>query len=275
MTSPVALVTGGSSGIGERTALRLRAAGFEVYAVARRVDRMAGLAGDGVTTFAMDVTDDASMVAGVDRIIAERGRLDVLVNNAGYGSYGAVEDVPLEEARRQFDVNVFGLARLTQLVLPHLRERGAGRIINISSIGGKFYEPLGAWYHATKFAVEGFSDSLRVELAPFGIDVVLIEPGPIRTEWNEISRESLTETSRGGAYEEMAAGVRQVLERADTSRLMSSGPDVVARKIVKAATTRNPRARYPVGRNAGTILRARRLLPDAAFDRIVSRMYLS
>jgi NAD(P)-dependent dehydrogenase (short-subunit alcohol dehydrogenase family) len=236
---------------------------------------MAALAQAGVTTFAMDVTDDASMVAGVDRIIAERGRLDVLVNNAGYGSYGAVEDVPLEEARRQFDVNVFGLARLTQLVLPHLRERGAGRIINISSIGGKFYEPLGAWYHATKFAVEGFSDSLRVELAPFGIDVVLIEPGPIRTEWNEISRESLTETSRGGAYEEMAAGVRQVLERADTSRLMSSGPDVVARKIVKAATTRNPRARYPVGRNAGTILRARRLLPDAAFDRIVSRMYLS
>jgi NAD(P)-dependent dehydrogenase (short-subunit alcohol dehydrogenase family) len=280
MTSRVALVTGGSSGIGERTALRLRAAGFEVYAVARRVDRMAALERDGVTTFAMDVTDDASMVAGVDRVISERGRLDVLVNNAGYGSYGAVEDVPLDEARRQFEVNVFGLARLTQLVTPHLRgpdglDQRTRRIINISSIGGKFYEPLGAWYHATKFAVEGFSDSLRVELAPFGIDVVLIEPGPIRTEWNEISRESLTETSRGGAYEEMAQSVRAVLERADTSRLMSSGPDVVARKIVKAATARNPRARYPVGRNAGTILRARRLLPDAAFDRIVSRMYLS
>ena len=154
------------------------------------------------------------------------------------------------------------------------REPRAGRIVNISSIGGKFYEPLGAWYHATKFAVEGFSDSLRVELAPFGIEVVLVEPGPIRTEWNEISRESLTETSRGGAYEEMAGQVRGVLERADTSRLMSSGPGVVARKIVRAATTRRPRARYPVGRNAGTILLARRLLPDRVFDAVVRRMYL-
>ena len=271
---PVALVTGGSSGIGEKTALRLRKGGFEVYAVARRVDRMTALEQAGVTTFAMDVTDDDSMVSGVERIIADRGRLDVLVNNAGYGSYGAVEDVPIDEARRQFEVNVFGLARLTQLVTPHMRAQASGRIINISSIGGKFYEPLGAWYHATKFAVEGFSDSLRIELAPFGIDVVLIEPGPIRTEWNEISRESLTETSRGGAYEEMAGNVRQVLERADTSRLMSSPPGVVARKIVKAATTGNPRARYPVGRNAGTILRARRMLPDGAFDAVVRRMYL-
>jgi len=274
----VALVTGASSGIGEQAALRLRKAGFTVYAVARRVERMAALEQAGVLTFAMDVTDDESMVAGVKRIIAEQGRVDVLVNNAGYGSYGAVEDVPIDEARRQFEVNVFGLARLVQLVTPHMRELttedGTRRIINISSIGAKFYEPLGAWYHATKFAVEGFSDSLRIELAPFGIDVVLIEPGPIRTEWNTISRESLTETSRGGAYEQMGTSVRAVLEHADSSRLMSSGPGVVARKIVKAATARNPRARYPVGRNAGTILLARRLLPDRAFDAIVSRMYL-
>jgi NAD(P)-dependent dehydrogenase (short-subunit alcohol dehydrogenase family) len=274
MTPRVALVTGGSSGIGEQTALRLKQDGFEVYAVARRVDRMDRLQQQGIHVFGMDVTDDASMVSGVARVVDEQGRIDVLVNNAGYGSYGAVEDVPLDEARRQFDVNVFGLARLTQLVTPHMRAQGSGRIINISSIGGKFYEPLGAWYHAAKFAVEGFSDSLRIELAPFGIDVVIIEPGPIRTEWNEISRESLTLTSKGGAYEEMATGVRQVLERADTSKLMSSTADVVAKKIVKAATVRNPRARYPVGRNAGTIVRARRLLPDAAFDAIVKRMYL-
>jgi len=270
----VALVTGASSGIGESIALHLVESGWTVYAVARRVERMAALEARGVITFAMDVTDDASMVAGVKRIVGEHGRLDVLVNNAGYGSYGAVEDVPIDEARRQFEVNVFGLARLTQLVTPHMREQGSGRIINISSIGGKFYEPLGAWYHATKFAVEGFSDSLRIELAPFGIDVVLIEPGPIRTEWNTISRESLTETSRGGAYEEMGAGVRKVLERADTSKLMSSGPGVVARKIVKAATTGHPRARYPVGRNAGSILAARRLLPDRVFDAVVKQMYL-
>ena len=200
--SKVALVTGASSGIGEETARLLHEAGFTTYAVARRVDRMAGLADAGVHTFAMDVTDDASMTAGVLRVLDEQGRVDVLVNNAGYGSYGAVEDVPIEEARRQFEVNVFGLARLTQLVTPTMREQGSGRIINVSSIGGKFYEPLGAWYHATKFAVEGFSDSLRLELAPFGIHVVIIEPGPIITEWNTISRDSLTEVSRGGAYEE-------------------------------------------------------------------------
>ena len=170
--------------------------------------------------FGMDVTDDESMVSGVQRIIDERGRIDVLVNNAGYGSYGAVEDVPLDEARRQFEVNVFGLARMCQLVIPHMRAQKSGRIINISSIGGKFYEPLGAWYHATKFAVEGFSDSLRLELAPFGIDVVIIEPAAIRTEWNEISRDSLTATSAGGAYEEMAVQVARVMERADKSRLL-------------------------------------------------------
>src|SRR5512139_3357829 len=189
----VALVTGGSSGIGECTVRELLDAGFTVYAVARRVERMQPLADAGAHVFAMDVTDDASMVSGVQRIIGEQGRIDVLVNNAGYGSYGAVEDVPIDEARRQFEVNVFGLARLTQLVTPHMREQGSGRIINISSIGGKFYEPFGAWYHATKFAVEGFSDSLRLELKPFGVDVVIIEPGPIITEWNEIARDSLLE----------------------------------------------------------------------------------
>ncbi len=272
MTTRVALVTGGSSGIGEQTALRLRDAGFTTYAVARRVDRMETLARGGVTTFAMDVTDDASMVAGVERVIADHGRLDVLVNNAGYGSYGSVEDVPIDEARRQFEVNVFGLARLIQLVTPQMRAQASGRIINVSSIGGKFYEPLGAWYHATKFAVEGLSDSLRVELAPYGIRVVIIEPGPIRTEWNTISRESLVEVSRGTAYEDQAEKVRSRMEKADQP-MTSSGPEVVAHKIVKAATTSRPKPRYPVGRGAGTIMGARRVLPDRAFDRIVKRLY--
>ena len=269
----VALVTGASSGIGEQTALQLADAGFTVYGVARRVDRMTSLADRGVHAFGMDVTDDASMTAGVQRVLDEQGRIDVLVNNAGYGSYGAVEDVPIDEARRQFEVNVFGLARLTQLVTPAMRAQGSGRIVNISSIGGKFYEPLGAWYHATKFAVEGFSDSLRIELAPYGIDVVIIEPGPILTEWNEISRQSLTDTSAGGAYEAQAAKVRGVLERADRGR-SASKPAVVAKKIVHAATTSHPRPRYPVGRGAGTILRARKLLGDRAFDAIVKRIYL-
>ena len=278
MTTRVALVTGASSGIGEQTALRLQEAGFEVYAVARRVERMQGLAAAGIHVFAMDVTDDASMTSGVQRVIDEQGRIDVLVNNAGYGSYGAVEDVPIDEARRQFEVNVFGLARLTQLVTPHMRAQATeelaqrSRIVNVSSVGGKFYEPLGAWYHATKFAVEGFSDSLRIELAPFGIDVIIIEPGPIKTEWNEISRDSLVDVSRGGAYEEQAAKVSRVMARADRPP-MASKPDVVAKKIVSAVQANTPRARYPVGRGAGTLVRARRLLPDSAFDYVVKGAY--
>jgi NAD(P)-dependent dehydrogenase (short-subunit alcohol dehydrogenase family) len=267
----VALVTGGSSGIGERAAIRLQEAGFTTYAVARRVDRMQELAEAGVTTFAMDVTDDASMTAGIERIVGEHGRFDVLVNNAGYGSYGAVENVPIDEARRQFEVNVFGLARLIQLVTPQMREQQSGRIINISSVGGKFYEPMGAWYHATKFAVEGFSDSLRLELAPYGIRVVIVEPGPIRTEWNELARAHLVSSSAGTPYARQAEGGRARMESGDGP--MMSGPDVVGRKIARAATARRPRSRYPVGRGAGSVVTARRLLPDRAMDAVISRLY--
>src|SRR3954454_12700579 len=188
-----AIVTGASAGIGEATCLALQRKGFRVFAVARRAERMAHLADRGIVPVSADVTDDTSLVALVDRVVAETGRVDVLVNNAGYGSYGALEEVPMEEARRQFDVNVFGLARLTQLVLPHMRAQRSGRIINVSSVGGKIWEPLGAWYHATKFAVEGLSDSLRVELRPHGIDVVVIQPGAIKTEWASISADNLRE----------------------------------------------------------------------------------
>jgi NAD(P)-dependent dehydrogenase (short-subunit alcohol dehydrogenase family) len=268
----VALVTGASSGIGEDTARLLHERGFTVYAVARRLEPMRELAELGVRVFGMDVTDDASVTAGVEKIIAETGRIDVLVNNAGYGSYGSVEDVPLDEARHQFEVNVFGLARLIQLIVPHMRAQGSGRIINISSIGGKIYEPLGGWYHATKFAVEGLSDSLRIELRPFGISVVLIEPGPIRTEWNAIARQNMAKTSAGGAYAGQAAVMTRVFEGVDASG-RASRPIVVARKIVKAATASRPSARYPVGRGAGTIVRARKLLPDRAFDMIITRMF--
>ena len=268
----VALVTGASSGIGEHAARELRRKGFTVYAVARRLEPMAALEAEGVTTFSMDVTDDASMTAGIDRIISEQGRIDVLVNNAGYGSYGAVEDVPLDEGRRQFEVNLFGLARLVQLVTPHMRSQGGGRIINVSSIGGRIYEPLGAWYHATKFAVEGLSDSLRIELKPFGIDVVIIQPGPILTEWNAIARESLVERSATGAYAAQARAVARVLQAADAPG-RGSTPDVVGRKIALAATTAHPKARYPVGRGAGTIIGARTVLPDRAFDALVGRAF--
>jgi NAD(P)-dependent dehydrogenase (short-subunit alcohol dehydrogenase family) len=204
----VTLVTGASSGIGEATARALLHAGHTVYAGARRVERMQGLAGHGAKLLALDVTDDASMQAAIAAIERNEGRLDALVNNAGYGSYGSLEEVPLEEGRRQFEVNVFGLARLTQLVLPLMRRQRRGRIVNVTSIGGKIHEPFGSWYHATKFAVEGLSDCLRMELARHGIDVIVIEPGAIRTEWAGISREILLRYSGDGPYRARCAAAR-------------------------------------------------------------------
>ena len=271
--SKTALVTGASSGIGEATARRLHDLGYTVYAAARRVERMADLEAMGVRVLRLDVTDDASMTSGVERILDEHGRIDVLVNNAGYGSYGAVEDVPLDEARRQFEVNVFGLARLTQLVTPAMRQQGSGRIINISSVGAVIYEPFGAWYHATKFAVDGLSDSLRVELAPFGIDVVIVRPAGILTEWNQIARDGLLESAKGGAYEQMAGSAARRLASVD-NKVLSSGPRTVAKTIVKAATASRPRSAYATGRGARMVMASRRLLPDRAFDAVISRAYL-
>lgn len=268
----VALITGASSGIGEATALELVRRGFTVYGAARRVDRMAGLAADGVHVLEMDVTDDASITSGVERILREQGRIDVLVNNAGYGSYGALEDVPLEEARRQFEVNVFGLARLTQLVLPHMRAQRSGRIVNVSSIGGKFYEPLGAWYHATKFAVEGMSDSLRLELAPHGVHVIVIEPGTIRTEWGSIAAASAIARSGATAYERQAKRLATVYDIADRPGV-GTPPRVVGVAIARAVTARRPRIRYVVPFAAKAILLLRRILSDRAFDWVILRAY--
>lgn len=260
----VALVTGASSGIGEATAVALHEAGYTVYAAARRVARMEGLAARGVKVMAMDVTEDESMVAGVEQVIAETGRIDVLVNNAGYGSYGAFEDVPLTEGRYQFEVNVFGLARLVQLVVPHMRKAGSGRIVNVSSVGGRIYEPLGGWYHSTKFAVEGLSDSLRLELKPFGIDVVVIQPGGIKTEWGGIALENLEKTSGDGAYRDQAKALAGLFSQTDRG----SEPKVIADVIVKAAQAKRPKTRYAAGFGARPILFARRVLSDRAFDAV-------
>ncbi|MGO9308476.1 MAG: oxidoreductase [Spirochaetia bacterium] len=272
MERKVALVTGASSGIGESTAQEMHKAGFMVYAAARRVQKMRPLAEAGMTVLEMDLTEDASILGGVRRIQKEHGRLDVLVNNAGYGSYGAVEDVPLSEARRQIEVNLFALARLSQLVIPGMREARSGRIINVSSMGGKFGEPLGAWYHAAKFAVEGFSDSLRMELAPFDIQVVVIEPGAIRTEWSRITVEHLLEASRGGAYSAQARRYASLLDAPMLSR-RASPPSVIGRTILRAATARRPRTRYVVGSMAGTTMFMRRMLPDRTFDSLLIGMY--
>lgn len=176
-------------------AQELKSAGFKVYTAARRVDRMADLEKDGITPVALDLTRDGSIAACVNTILSKEKSIDVLVNSAGYGSYGAIEDVPLEEGRRQFEVNLFGMARLIRLVTPAMREQHYEKIVNISSMGGKIWTKFGGWYHATKYAVEGLSDCLRMELQPFGIDVVVVEPGGIKTDWGLIAAENLKKTS--------------------------------------------------------------------------------
>jgi NAD(P)-dependent dehydrogenase (short-subunit alcohol dehydrogenase family) len=266
------LVTGASAGIGLATAHELLADGWTVYAAARRIERMAQLEQHGARLLAMDVTDDASLLAGVQRIAHEAGQLDALVNNAGYGSYGAVEDVPLSEARMQFEVNVFGLARLTQLVLPLMRAQRRGRIVNVSSMGGKIYEPLGAWYHATKFAVEGFSDSLRLELAPHGIDVIVIQPGGIMTEWGSIAVKKLLATSGSTAYAPQAQRHARVLAGSEGAGT-GSPPEVIARLISRALRERRPRTRYSAGAGAKELLLLRKWTSDRAFDWILTALF--
>ncbi len=268
-----ALVTGASSGIGEATVRALLADGFTVYAAARRLDRMAPLAAAGAKLLSLDLTDDASIVAAMATIQAA-GRLDVLVNNAGYGSYGALEDVPMAEARRQCEVNLFGLARLCQLALPMMRARKSGKIVNVTSVGGKMWEPFGAWYHATKFAVEGLSDCLRMEVAPFGIDVIVIEPGAIRTEWSGIASDGLLRMSGATAYGPAARQLAKLHAGANASRL-SSPPEVVARTIAKSVRADRPRTRYATGGGARTILFLRRILSDRMFDGLMRRIAAS
>jgi NAD(P)-dependent dehydrogenase (short-subunit alcohol dehydrogenase family) len=263
----IVLITGASSGIGEETVKCLMTAGYTVYAGARRLDRMKSLADAGARLLALDVTDDGSMTAAVKTVMQETGRIDVLINNAGYGSYGALEDVPPEEARRQFDVNIFGLARLTQLVLPAMRTQRSGRIVNTSSIGGKFGEPFGCWYHATKFAVEGLSDSLRMELHPLGIDVVVIQPGATHSEWAKIAHDSLIKSSGDGPYGKAASAHAKMMEAGHQGSIPAP-PSAVAKSIVQAVQSRNPKTRYATGGLARTMLLMRRVLSDRAFDAV-------
>jgi NAD(P)-dependent dehydrogenase (short-subunit alcohol dehydrogenase family) len=270
MTTKIALVTGGSSGIGEATALALAQTGYTVYAGARRVERMQHLKEYEIRPLALDVTNDESMQFAVSQILASEGCIDVLVNNAGYGSYGALEDVPLSEARSQFEVNVFGAARLTQLVLPQMRKQRSGTIVNITSMGGKIYTPLGSWYHATKFALEATSDCLRMELRPFGINVVVIEPGGIQTEWGGIAAEKVRTVSSTGPYASQGNAVAEALSSESTQR-RSSPPELIAKTIAKAVSTRRPKTRYAVGYGAKPLIFLHAVLPNRWFDAFILR----
>lgn len=268
-----ALVTGASAGIGEAVARRLLKEGYIVYAAARRVDRMATLEAAGARTLRLDVTEDDSILAAIARVRDESGRLDALVNNAGYGSYGALEEVAMEEARRQFEVNLFGAARLIQLALPMMRAQKRGRIVNISSIGGKFGEPFGSWYHASKYALEGLSDCLRQELHPLGIRVIVIEPGAIRTEWAGIAGEHLARASAGGPYAPWAMPHAQTLSDSHAIDSFASDPAIVARTVARSLRACRPRTRYATGGGAKTFMALTWLLSDRVKDRLVRRMF--
>lgn len=272
MSSKVVLVTGASSGIGAATASRLVIAGYTVYGAARRVERISEL--PGVIPIEMDVTDEAQVSAAVEGIMSEQGRLDVLVNNAGFAQYGPVEEVSIDAARYQFEVNLFGLGRLTQLVIPHMREQGSGTIVNISSMGGRIYTPLGAWYHATKHALEGWSDCLRVELKPLGIDVIIIEPGSITTEFTEVVTQHSSELPSATAsspYRDLTEKVTRTMADPDFVK-KSSPPTVIADTILTALSTSKPKSRYMAGYLAKPMWALRRFGGDGLYDRAVARI---
>jgi short-subunit dehydrogenase len=229
---------------------------------------MRGLEDLGATALEMDITRDEDIVAAVDRITAEQGGIDILINNAGFGMYGAMEDTTLDDARYQFEVNLFGLARLTQLALPYMREQGAGKIVNISSMGGKIYTPLGSWYHATKHALEGWSDCLRLELAPFGIDVIIIEPGAIQTEFGDVMVGPMLERSGSSAYADLAQRVASAT-RDSYADGKASPPSLIAGVISTAVETDRPRIRYAAGKYARPVMALRRWFGDRIYDRVI------
>lgn len=262
----VAIVTGASAGIGEEISKALRENGWVVYAGARRLERMEPLRREGVHILRLDLTEEKSIFNFVNQVLETENKIDLLVNNAGYGSYGPVEIVPLEEAKKQFEVNLFGLARLTQLVLPKMRTERKGTIINVSSIGGSFGEPHGAWYHATKFALEGFSDCLRMELKQFGISVVIVKPGAILTEWSSIAQKNLLSVAKGTAYEPMVERHSRMLQKYDGN---GSKPSLIAKLILKIVSHPHPKARYAIGSGAKPMLFLRRILSDQLFDSLM------
>jgi NAD(P)-dependent dehydrogenase (short-subunit alcohol dehydrogenase family) len=268
------LVTGCSSGIGRATAERLARSGWTVYASARRLESMDGLEEAGCRLLRLDVTDESSMQAAVEKIERAEGAVGALVNNAGYSLSGAVESVTLEDARRQFETNVFGLAHLTQLVLPAMRREGWGRIVNVSSMGGRLTFPGGGWYHATKHAVEALSDALRFEVQGFGIDVVVIEPGLIRTDFAETAVGSIPVGDEPyGRFNAAVGAATAGAYDGFYGRRLGGRPDTVARTIERALSAKRPRTRYRVTPSAKLFLTLRRLLPDRGWDALVGRTY--
>jgi NAD(P)-dependent dehydrogenase (short-subunit alcohol dehydrogenase family) len=268
--SKAVLITGCSSGIGRATAMRLAGAGWTVYATARRPETLFELEAAGCRTLALDVTDEQSMQAVVAEIERAEGAVGVLINNAGYSQSGAIETVPLQAVRRQFETNVFGLVRLTQLVLPKMRAQRWGKIVNVGSMGGRLSFPGGGHYHATKHALEAISDALRFELRGFGIDVILLEPGLITTEFGEAATASMADTELSGEdpYATFNTTVGAVTKGAydGPMKLLGGGPDRVAKVIERALKRRRPPARITITPSAKVTIAMRRVMPDRLWD---------
>lgn len=262
----VVLVTGASSGIGKAIAEFLADKGYYVYASARSRNKLETMRSKNLEPLQLDVTDGDAVRAAVEQIKASKGRLDILINNAGYGIYGTVEGLTQEQVRRAFDVNVFGLGQVTQAVLPLMRAQGSGTIVNMSSVVGKVSMPVLGWYAATKHAVEGLTDALRLEVKPFGINVVMIEPGSISTGFEDTAMATLAECSDPECYTDMRDGFGKIIRNGYAS---APGPQVVVDQVYKAITARNPKARYTAGRDATMFIAMKGLLSDGLFDRMV------
>jgi len=282
--SKAVLITGCSSGIGRATARRLAAGGWTVYATARRPESIADLEAAGCRTLALDMTDESSMVAAARTVEETHGAVGVLINNAGYSQSGAIETVPIEAVRRQFETNVFGLARLTQLVLPRMRDQRWGKIVNLGSMGGKLVFPGGGWYHATKHALEAVSDALRFEVRGFGIDVILLEPGLITTEFGNAAVASMSEVD-GPPVDDAAAGADPYAKFNATVgaatqgayeaplRLLGAGPERVAKVIERSISKRRAPTRVTITPSAKLAIPSRRLLPDRAWDALMRAQF--
>jgi NADP-dependent 3-hydroxy acid dehydrogenase YdfG len=275
-SSKAVLITGCSSGIGEATARRLAGSGWTVYATARDADKLSDLREAGCKTLSLDVEDEDSMKAAVAEVEQAEGAVGVLVNNAGYSQSGAVESVSIDKVRKQFETNVFGLVRMTQLVLPGMRRQGYGRIVNMSSMGGKLVFPGGGYYHATKYAVEAISDALRFEVKGFGVDVILVEPGLIVTNFGGTAAGSIDEdVTPDDAYVKFNEKVVKATENAYDGPASKLGgpPDAVAKVVEKAIGAKSPRARYTVTPSAKLMMGQRAIVSDRMWDRMMRMQF--
>ena len=264
----VILITGASSGIGKDTALSLIKEGHIVYGAARRLEMMQDIIQAGGHAIKMDILKERNIDDVVNQIMKEQSRVDVLINNAGYGLWGAVETISIDEAKRQFDVNIFGLAYLTKKIIPIMRKQKSGKIINMSSMGGKVYTPFGAWYHATKYALEGWSDCLRIELKNFGIDVILIEPGVIKTEFQDVMMDSTVERSIGTPYEKKLKALEKATQKM-YARGIGSPPSTITKLIIKAINSHNPKRRYVGGLFAKPMLFIKKWFGDKMYEKAI------